>query len=144
MRADSPGLLILVVCLVLVAGLLSAAEAAISGFSKARAEELRHEGRPGAPRLLRILQDAPPYLNATLFLRLLAEIGGIVIATLMIRTAVGNDRWAVVGISVALMLLVSFVVIGVAPRTLGRQHRERIAVASAPVIIALARILGPV
>ncbi|HET9499079.1 MAG TPA: hemolysin family protein, partial [Marmoricola sp.] len=47
-------------------------------------------------------------------------------------------------ISVALMLLVSFVVIGVAPRTLGRQHRERIAVASAPVIIALARILGPV
>jgi CBS domain containing-hemolysin-like protein len=144
MRADSPGLLILVVCLVLVAGLLSAADAAISGFSKARAHELDHDGRPGAARLVRILEDAAPFLNTTLFLRLLSEIGGIVIATLMIATAVGNDRWAVVGISVAVMLLVSFVVIGVAPRTLGRQHRERIALASAPFIIGATRILGPV
>ena len=40
MGSDSPGLLLIVIGLVLVAGLFSAAEAALSGFSRARAEEL--------------------------------------------------------------------------------------------------------
>jgi hypothetical protein len=58
MRADSPGLLLTVIGLVLVAGLLSAAEAALAGFSRARAEELEDERRPGAVRVLKILDEA--------------------------------------------------------------------------------------
>jgi CBS domain containing-hemolysin-like protein len=144
MRADSPGLLVIVTGLVLVAGLLSAAEAALGGFSRARAEELEDEQRPGARRVLKILDDPPRYLNSALFLRLLAETGAIVLATLVVQDALGSKRWAVVGVSVAVMLLVSFVVIGVGPRTLGRQHSERIALALAGVIIAVTRVLGPV
>src|SRR6476469_7438573 len=41
------------------------------------------------------------------------------------------------------MLVVSFVVIGVAPRTLGRQHSERVALVSAAPLGAVTRILGP-
>ena len=41
------------------------------------------------------------------------------------------------------MLLVSFVVIGVAPRTLGRQHDETVALWSAGPITGVTRILGP-
>jgi CBS domain containing-hemolysin-like protein len=41
------------------------------------------------------------------------------------------------------MLVVSFVVIGVAPRTLGRQHSERIALLSAGPLIAFTKVLGP-
>jgi CBS domain containing-hemolysin-like protein len=144
MRADSPGLLLLVVGLVVVAGLLSAAEAALAGFSRARAEELDHERRPGARRVLKIVDDPPRYLNTALFLRLLAETCSIVLATLMIQDALGSGRWAVVGVSVLVMLVVSFVVIGVGPRTLGRQHSERIALGLAGVIIALTRVLGPI
>jgi CBS domain containing-hemolysin-like protein len=144
MRADSPGLLLLVVGLVLVAGLLSAAEAALAGFSRARADELVDEGRPGSRRVLQILDDPPRYLNTALFLRLLAETGAIVLATLMIQDAVGGSRWLVVLVAVGLMLVVSFVVIGVAPRTLGRQHSERIALNSAAGIIAVTRVLGPI
>jgi CBS domain containing-hemolysin-like protein len=144
MRADSPGLLLLVVGLVIVAGLLSAAEAALAGFSRARAEELEHERRPGARRVLRIVDDPPRYLNTALFLRLLAETSAIVLATLIIQDALGGGRWAVVGVSVLVMLVVSFVVIGVGPRTLGRQHSERIALGLAAVIIALTRVLGPI
>src|SRR4051812_17897442 len=144
MRADSPGLLLIVVALVLVAGLLSAAEAALAGFSRARAEELDDEGRPGSRRVLRILDDAPRYLNTALFLRLLAETAAVVLATLMIQDAMGSGRWAVVLVSVAVMLVISFVVIGVGPRTLGRQHSERIALGSAAVIIAVTRVLGPI
>ncbi|MFL6025147.1 MAG: hemolysin family protein, partial [Marmoricola sp.] len=44
----------------------------------------------------------------------------------------------------AVMAVISFVVIGVGPRTLGRQHAEQIALGSAAVIIAMTRVLGPV
>jgi CBS domain containing-hemolysin-like protein len=144
MRADSPGLLLTVIGLVLVAGLLSAAEAALAGFSRARADELDDERRPGARRVLRILDDPPRYLNTALFLRLLAETAAIVLATLMIQDAMDGGRWAVVLVSVAVMLVISFVVIGVGPRTLGRQHAERIALGSAAVIIAVTQVLGPI
>ena len=144
MSADSPGLVLIVVGLVMVAGLLSAAEAALAGFSRARAEELDEERRPGARRVLRILDDPPRYLNAALFLRLLAETSAVVLATLAIQEALGSGRWAVVLVSIAVMLVVSFVVIGVGPRTLGRQHSERIALGSAAVIIAVTRALGPI
>jgi CBS domain containing-hemolysin-like protein len=144
MRADSPGLLLTVIGLVLVAGLLSAAEAALGGFSRARAEELEDERRPGARRVLKILEDPPRYLNTALFLRLFAETSAVVLATLAIQELLGRGRWVVVLVSVAVMLVVSFVVIGVGPRTLGRQHSERIALGSAAMVIALTRVLGPV
>ncbi|MFL6060495.1 MAG: hemolysin family protein [Marmoricola sp.] len=144
MRADSPGLLLTVVALVLAAGLLSAAEAALAGFSRARAEGLEDDHRPGAKRLIMILDDPQRYLNTTLFLRLLAETTAVVLATLMVVDAVDSDGWDAVALTVAVMLLVSFVVIGVAPRTLGRQHAESVALASGAVVVGLTRVLGPV
>ena len=41
------------------------------------------------------------------------------------------------------MLVVSFVAIGVAPRTLGRQHNERVALWSAPPLSWVTSVLGP-
>ncbi len=69
--------------MVVVAGGFSAADAALSGFSRVRAEELVREGRTGARRVLQILDDAPRYLNV-LMLRLLFEIGAIVLVTLTV------------------------------------------------------------
>ncbi|MFL6172475.1 MAG: hemolysin family protein, partial [Marmoricola sp.] len=143
MRADSPGLLLTVIGLVLVAGLLTAVEAALAGFSRARAEGLAHESKPGAKRLLVILDDPPRYLNTVLFLRLLAELMAVVLVTLMVSGSVGHAGWATVFITLGIMLLVSFVVIGVGPRTLGRQHAEPIALWSAGLITGLTRVLGP-
>lgn len=144
MSADSPGAVLAVVGLVLIAGLLSAAEAALSGFSRSRAERLAAENRAGAGRVLHIVDDSTRYLNTTLFLRLLAEIAAIVLATFVVEAHLSEGRWVVLGVTVAIMLVVSFVVIGVAPRTLGRQHAEAIALGSAGVVIALTRVLGPV
>ncbi len=144
MGSDSPGLLLIVIGLVLVAGLFSAAEAALSGFSRARAEELDEEHRAGATRVLTILEDPARHLNTTLFVRLLAEISAIVLATLMIAEAGDQGDWIVVGVATTVMLVVSFVFIGVGPRTLGRQHAERIALGSAAIVIGLTRVLGPI
>jgi CBS domain containing-hemolysin-like protein len=143
MRADSPGLLILVVGLVVVAGLLSSAEAALAPYSRARAEELADDGRAGARRLVQLLDDPAPYLNTALFLRTLCEIAAAVLVTLMITGSFGRQAGAIAA-AVAVMVVVSFVALGVAPRTLGRQHADAVALAAAGALRVLTGVLGPV
>jgi len=136
-------LLVVAAALVILAGVFSAADAALASFSRARAEELQSEGLAGAKRLLHLLDDPPRYLNTALLLRLFCEISAIVLVTLEVNDGFGGSWWPTVLTSIGVMLLVSFVVIGVAPRTLGRQHSERVALLSAAPLGAVTRILGP-
>ncbi|HET8604337.1 MAG TPA: hemolysin family protein [Marmoricola sp.] len=144
MRADSPGLILAVIGLVALAALLSSAEAALSSFSRVRAEDLHDEHRPGSARLLTLLDDRPRYLNTALFLRLLFETSAVVLVTLMVAHGLGRGRWLAVLVSVAIMLVVTFVVVGVGPRTLGRQHADSTALVAAGVLVPVTRVLGPV
>ncbi|MEJ7633168.1 hemolysin family protein [Aeromicrobium sp.] len=130
------------VALALVAGLLASVDAAISAFSKARAEELEDHGRGGAGRLVRILEDPAAYLNSVLLVRILAETSSVVLVALVVADEV-DGLWRRFAVAVAIMVVVSFVLIGVGPRTLGRQHSESVALASALPVIGLTRLLGP-
>lgn len=134
--------IILAATLAVVAGILVSIDAAISTFSKARADELAESGSPGARRLARILDDPAPYLNTVLLLRILAETASIVLVAAVVADLV-HGLWTNVVIAVSIMALVSFVVIGVGPRTLGRQHSEAIAVKSALPVLVLTALLGP-
>jgi CBS domain containing-hemolysin-like protein len=147
-------LLVLAAVFAVVAGVFSSADAALSSFSKVRAEEIAAEGAPGASRLLVIVGDPPRYLNTALFLRMLTEIAAIILVTVVMLDLIvpgGSEsgpepdgrRWWAMLASLAIMLVVSFVVIGVAPRTVGRQHAERIALLSAGPLIAATKVLGP-
>ena len=82
----------------LLAGLFSAADAALTSFSRARAQELLAEGRAGARRLVTLLDDPPRYLNTALLLRLLCEIAAIVLVTRemlrRLRRGVVAGRWS--------------------------------------------------
>jgi CBS domain containing-hemolysin-like protein len=135
--------IVLSVVLAVVAGMLASVDAAISAFSKARAEELDDEGRSGAGRLVRILEDPAPYLNSVLLMRVLAETSSIVLVALVVADEL-DGLWPRFGVAVAIMVVVGFVLIGVAPRTLGRQHAESIALASTLPVTAITRLLGPV
>ncbi|MSY84324.1 MAG: DUF21 domain-containing protein [Actinobacteria bacterium] len=136
-------LLVAVASLVLLAGVFSAADAALGSFSQARAAELAAEDRAGSRRLLHLLEDAPRYLNTALLLRLACEVTAIVLATHLVRQRLQESWGLTVAVTVAVMLVVSFVVIGVAPRTLGRQHSESVALLSAGPLTFVTRILGP-
>jgi CBS domain containing-hemolysin-like protein len=137
-------LLVTAALLVVLAGLFSAADAAIGAFSRARAEELLDDGRPGAGRLVALLDDLPRYLNTALLLRLLCEVSAIALVTLQAFDAYDGAAWPTFLTTVGVMLVVSFVAIGVAPRTVGRQHSERIALASAAPIASVTAVLGPI
>ncbi len=143
MSGDSPGLLLLVVALVVLAAALTTMEAALSSFSRARALELAHEQRPGAAALLRLLDDPAPRLNALLVLRLLSETSAVVLGTAMVLDLLGPDEWTSILVAIGVMFLVLFVLIGVGPRTLGRQHSESVSLATAGVVLALSRVVGP-
>ncbi|MDQ3485850.1 MAG: hemolysin family protein [Actinomycetota bacterium] len=143
MSSNDVWLLLTAAVLVLLAGLFTAADAALASFSKARALELVGEQRPGATRLVALLDDAPRNLNTALLLRLLCEISAIVLVTLQIDEAVDGAWWLSVLAAIGVMLVVSFVVIGVAPRTVGRQHADQVALLSAGPLSALTTVLGP-
>ena len=130
--------------LVLLAGLFSAADAALAGFSRARAEELRAEGRAGAARLVLLLEDPARYLNTALMLRLLCEISAIVLVATWARDAYHGSPVPTFLTTIGVMLVVSFVVIGVAPRTIGRQHDVTVALLSAGPLSLVTTILGPI
>ncbi len=149
-------LLVLAAGLVVIAGLFSSAVAALSSFSKARAEEISNDGRRGAARLLTIVEDPPRYLNTALFLRMLNEICAIILVTVVMLDLIQGapdaittedasqaGRWWAILASLGVMLVVSFVMIGVAPRTVGRQHSERVALLSSGVLIRFTKVLGP-
>ncbi|MFE3449144.1 hemolysin family protein [Nonomuraea sp. NPDC059194] len=130
------------VVLVVIGGLIASAETAMSRISRVRAEEFVREGRRGAARLQAIVADPPRYLNLLLLLRLSCELIATVIATLLFIDLLG-DQGSAYAAAAAVMIVVSYVIVGVSPRTLGRQHAEPIALAGAPIVYGLTRIFGP-
>jgi CBS domain containing-hemolysin-like protein len=137
-----PWLLVLAAVLVVVAGGFSSVDAALASVSKVRAEELMAEGRSGARRLLTIAEDPPRFVNTALFLRMLCEITAIVLVTEVLLGYL-DHRWLAALATVSVMLVVEFVVIGVGPRTVGRIHAQRVALASAGFVVFFTRVLGP-
>jgi CBS domain containing-hemolysin-like protein len=139
--AKSVGPLAVAVVFVIVGGGLACLEVALSRVSRVRVEELVRDGRPGARGLQQVLSDPPRSLNLLLLLRVICELAaaGIVVAYCLDRL----DGSLAVVVGVASMTVVSYVFIGVAPRTIGRQQAERVALRGAGVARGLARIFGP-
>jgi CBS domain containing-hemolysin-like protein len=135
-------LVVVALVLVLLAGALAASEAALARVSRARAGELRDQGRRGADALTRVAEDPAPTLSVSTFLRVLAESGAAVLLAVVYLDLLGSG-WRAVLAAIATMTALSFVAVGVGPRTLGRQHSDRIGLIAAPVLVALTRVLGP-
>src|SRR5690349_1640678 len=101
---------VLAVALTALAGLLSAADAALISFSRARAEEIEQEGRAGARKLVRLLDDPSRYLNSVLLLRITAEVAAIVLVTYLAVTRI-DSWWQALLLASVVMVVVSYVVI---------------------------------
>ncbi|MEU9887522.1 hemolysin family protein [Sphaerisporangium sp. NPDC051011] len=136
------GWLLSAALLIFIGGLMASAETALARISRVRAEEFARKGRRGAQRLQAIVADPPRYLNLLLLLRLSCELIATVIATLLFIDWLG-DKGQAYAVAAGVMIVISYVIVGVSPRTLGRQHAEPIALASAPIVYGLTRIFGP-
>jgi CBS domain containing-hemolysin-like protein len=128
--------------LVVVAGLLASIESALSRVSRVSVEEMVREGRRGALQLEQVVGDVARYVNVVLFVRVAAELTAVVLVTVVCLDLFAA-RWQAVLVASGVMIAVSYVAVGVGPRTLGRQHAAGVALATAPVVYWLARLLSP-
>jgi len=128
--------------LVGLGGLSAGAEAALSRVSRTASEDLEREGRRGAGRLREVLEDPARYLNLLTLLRVTCELVATVLVTVAMLDLIDRVWLAMFAASVT-MIVVSYIAIGVSPRTLGRQHPAPIALAAARLVHPLARFLGP-
>src|SRR5262245_40860477 len=128
MSAPMIWLVILAAVLVTLAGLCASAETALARVSRVRVEELAREDGRRARRLAEVVADPPRYLNLVLLLRVSCELAATVIVTVVCISWLG-EGWVAYATAAAVMIVVSYIAVGVSPRTLGRQHADRIALA---------------
>ncbi|WP_406411856.1 hemolysin family protein [Streptomyces halstedii] len=139
----SVGLLTGAVLLVVVGWLAACAEAGIARTSSFRAAEAVRAGRRGSAKLEQVAADPTRYLNVALLVRVACEMAAGVLVTYACLQEF-TETWQALAVAMAVMVLVSYVAIGVSPRTIGRQHPLNTATASAYVLLPLARVMGPV
>ncbi|MGY1738477.1 hemolysin family protein [Geodermatophilus sp. SYSU D00684] len=143
MSAGAVTLLVVAICLVPLAGLFGAMDAALQRVSKARVEELRRDGVRRAATLERVLDERARLVALLLLLRIVCEmVAAVLVAVVLVRVL--GMGWQAVLAAAGVMTVVSYVLVGVGPRTLGRQHAYPVALATAGVVRLLGRVLGPV
>jgi CBS domain containing-hemolysin-like protein len=135
-------LLLVAAGLIILAGLFAMSDAALSRISPARAGEMAREGVRGARALQSVAGDVVRHLNLLLLLRLACELTATTLVALVTIDAWGAG-WTAGAVTAGSMLVVSFVVVGVAPRTIGRQHAYAVGRYAAPAVRWLGHVLGP-
>ncbi|MGY1820970.1 hemolysin family protein [Geodermatophilus sp. SYSU D00079] len=136
-------LLVIAVCLIPLAGAFGAMDAALQRVSRARVEELRRDGVKRAAVLEDVVGERARHVSLLLLLRIACEMVAAVLGTVVLYRMWGGG-WQTVLTAAGVMTVVSYVLVGVGPRTLGRQHAYGFALRTAGVIRLLGRLLGPV
>jgi len=142
MTAADVTLLVVAVVLVVLAGGFACMDAALAMVSRARVEELVREQARGATRLFTVVNDKPRHASLLLLLRVGCELFAAVIVAVVLISLLGAD-WATILVAGGVMTAVSYILIGVGPRTLGRQHPYAVALRTAALTRFLAVVFGP-
>lgn len=132
-------LVAVIAVLVLFASILAVAEAALSRLTRVRAMALREDGHRNAALLEEIERDPAHYLNP-IYLTVLAVQNGAAILVAVVSEARFGDLGLTV-ISVA-FTVGYFVVVEAMARTFGILHSDRAALALAPLVWFLGRMLA--
>ncbi|GAA2349719.1 hemolysin family protein [Streptomyces cuspidosporus] len=126
-----------------VAWLAACAEAGLARTTRFRAEEAVRAGRRGSAKLMQVAEDPTRYLNVALLVRVACEVAaGAVVTYACLRQF--DETWKALTLAIGVMVLVSYVAVGVSPRTIGAQHPLNTATAAAYVLLPLARVMGPI
>jgi CBS domain containing-hemolysin-like protein len=134
--------LVVAVALIPIGGLIACVDAALGRVSVARVDEFSREQRKGARSLRIIVQDRVRYTNLLLLLRVTCELTATVLVTIVARAQFGH-AWYVTTLTVLVMVVVLYAIVGVGPRTLGLQHPNRVALAGAGAVRVLGRVFNP-
>jgi len=128
--------------LVVLAGFFAMTDAALGAVSAARAGELARDGVRGAAALQAVAADVVRHLNLLMILRLMCELTATTLVAL-VAIDTFSAPWVAALVTAGAMTVISFVVVGVGPRTIGRQHPYEVGRLTAPLVRRLGRVLNP-
>jgi Mg2+/Co2+ transporter CorB len=127
--------------LIIVSGFFSGAETGLTAASRARLNEMERRGSTRAKAALKLLEVPERLIGALLLGNNLANITASAVATAALIKIFG-DSGAVIasGVMTALILIFAEVM----PKTYAISHPERVSLMAAPIVRAIAAILGPI
>ncbi|SDH32040.1 Hemolysin, contains CBS domains [Leifsonia sp. 98AMF] len=136
--------LFFIVAFLLVAfgGLMAAVDSALAVQSRADIADLAETSR--AKKSLRaIAEDPGAYFNAISFTRIIAETTAAVLVTLAFEQ-IFEQWWISLILAALIMTAVSFVLVGVSPRSVGRANSTLLLRLTAPIVRFVRVVLGPI
>jgi CBS domain containing-hemolysin-like protein len=134
--------LLLVMFLLLFAGLLAGSESALTSLSRLLIEELVEVNPRYKKRFDKFVENPARYLNVLLLVRKSCELT----ATALVATAFvdgASNYGLALAQAIILMVAISYVIVGVGPRTLGKQHAPKWSKPAITTAYFLSQVLGP-
>ena len=138
----SIGTLLLIIFLLLVAGFLAGSESALTSLSRLLIEEIVESKPKYKKRFENFVENPARFLNVILLVRKTCELTATALVATFFVEQNSNKALALFG-AISLMVAISYVVVGVGPRTLGKQHAIKWARPAMTSAVLLSKLLGP-
>ena len=130
-----------IVVLLILSAVFSGSETALTTVSRARMHHLGKDGDAAATRVLKLIEDRERLIGAILLGNNLVNILASALATSVMITLFGDP-----GVFAATVLMTALVLIfsEVMPKTYAIHNADRVALAMAPAIVVVVRLLAPI
>jgi CBS domain containing-hemolysin-like protein len=120
-----------------------AGRTAILKTSESRVEQLRREEVKGIEKLQKVISEKAKHVAVLQLVALaLTSTGGVLLTFVFIESNLNLNSALIFAIIVVSLL--GFIVLGVAPETLGRQKSDRISLMTAPIALTIKPIIWPI
>jgi CBS domain containing-hemolysin-like protein len=127
----------------ILAAFFIAGRTAILKTSESRVEQLRREEVKGIEKLQKVISEKAKHVAVLQLVALaLTSTGGVILTFVFIESNLSLNSALIFAIIVVSLL--GFIVLGVAPETLGRQKSDRISLITAPVALIIKPIIWPI
>jgi CBS domain containing-hemolysin-like protein len=127
----------------ILAAFFIAGRTAILKTSESRVEQLRREEVKGIEKLQKVISEKAKHVAVLQLVALaLTSTGGVLLTFVFIESNLNLNSALIFAIIVVSLL--GFIVLGVAPETLGRQKSDRISLMTAPIALTIKPIIWPI
>jgi len=110
-----------VLALLAFAGFLAGSESAINSISRISVDQIAEKSPKRAVVVRKVTNEPARYLNVVLLVRKACELTATVFVAESFLQIIDNSALAITT-AITIMLVLSYVVVGVGPRTLGKQR----------------------
>ncbi len=127
----------------ILAAFFIAGRTAILKTTESRVEQLRREDVKGIEKLQKVISEKAKHVAVLQLVALaLTSSGGVLLTFVFIESNMNLNSALILAIIV--VSLFGFIVLGVAPETLGKQKSDRISLITAPVALTIKPIIWPI